>query len=620
MDILSIIESIRQNPGIAILYSAITILSINSIRLLFKGYFQSSREKALKKRAEMTVDIRNIKIEKFISLNKKEVSSDKQTYILNLSATELCQEIKNQKVTAKEAFITYAIRAGTIGRDLYLIADADFEDGFQLAKEADELIKNTPNKNDLPELIGLPISIKDHIRVYGLRSTKGFLCNCENIDAEDSYIITKLKEKGAIPLCKSNIPQGLLTFESSCRLWGYAQNPWNKKKTPGGSSGGESGLVSSKCSPLGLGTDIGGSIRTPANFCGIYGFKPSIRRFSASKFNTLNNTNYTGFNTVEPSTGPIAYSHEDLVLLCKALFGEFPDDYQIMREKFNVEEYEKYAKSTKKLRIGFNYSVARTETAPGIVSDIEKTLAKLKQQGHEIIHFDYSFHLPVLDQGVELVFNSGKFTTMLQHLNGESLMDFYKSVKQSTFLPPFVVKILARILWLFGDKRMAEIMLRLKKYNSLTEFYSAVATLNQLKDKFYCKFKESKLDCLILPVTPFPALEIGMANITPANIFYTMMLNILDLPSGSIPTGLLKDNSYDSAFKDNMRIEIENSIKTSLNLPIGFQVATLPLEDEKCLGIMKMIDDLVKKDKEKVYKEYLSTNPKEVEYYFDKSK
>ena len=85
---------------------------------------------------------------------------------------------------------------------------------------------------------------------------------------------------GGIPFVKSTVPQLLLINETNNFIWGRAKNPWDVKRTSGGSSGGESGLVAAGCSPLGLGSDGGGSVRLPANYCGLYGFKTTGARYS----------------------------------------------------------------------------------------------------------------------------------------------------------------------------------------------------------------------------------------------------------------------------------------------------------------------------------------------------
>ena len=130
----------------------------------------------------------------------------------------------------------------------------------------------------LPVLKGVPVSIKDHITVKNIPNTLGFTSLTNNKKNFDSLIVKVLISQGAIPFVSSNIPQGIFNIDSSNSLWGKAENPWNRTKVVGGSSGGEAALVASRSSPFGIGSDVGGSIRIPSTFCGVYGFKPTSLR------------------------------------------------------------------------------------------------------------------------------------------------------------------------------------------------------------------------------------------------------------------------------------------------------------------------------------------------------
>ena len=103
---------------------------------------------------------------------------------------------------------------------------------------------------------------------------------CENVAEEDAVTVSILKEAGAIILVKGNIPQILLSYNSQNRIWGLAMNPFDKSRTCGGSSGGDAALVSSRCVPMAIGTDLGGSVRIPSEFNGVFGFKPTPHRIS----------------------------------------------------------------------------------------------------------------------------------------------------------------------------------------------------------------------------------------------------------------------------------------------------------------------------------------------------
>ena len=579
-------------------------ISLYLLMRWFKNRKYINKKEELCKDGKDAVKRRNLAMDNFIKNHSNEITLDRRLYITRLSACELSEKIKSQEIKSREAVVAYAVKAGTLGKELNLIADVNFDIALDMAIEADKLIESTKDKSKLPSLIGLPISIKDQIQVVGLRSTLGLLKNAKNVSTEDSYVVSVLKKEGAIPLCKSNVPQGLLALESDNALYGNAKNPWNITKTAGGSSGGEAGLVSSFCSPIGLGSDIGGSIRNPANYCGIYGFKPTNKRISKKRLLQMNNTHYIGFDIIEGSLGPLSRSVDDAVFFCKSLFGKFPDDYSASQLKFNNEIYS--STITKKLKIAYNYSISRCEVANGIKTEIKKTLDKLERMGHEVIEFDLEKHMVLIDKGAELMANSQKFNCLIENLDGEDLLYSYHTIKSIINMPPFLIKFLAKVLRLTNNIRKAELAEKIKRYSSLKEYFENICIFYKMKDVFYEDFKSKNFDCIVLPVQPFPALDIGLGDVSPIMVFYTMFMNYLDMPAGSIPLGLLKDVSYDSKYTDKIKNQIEKSIKSSANMPIGFQVACLPNKDEECLAIMKMIDDVVKFNDDEEVKKVLS--------------
>jgi len=112
-----------------------------------------------------------------------------------------------------------------------------------------------------------------------------------------------------------------LAHESCNNVWGSALNPWDKTRSTGGSSGGEGGLVGSYCSPLGLGSDIGGSVRVPAAWCGVYGFKPTPARSSVFEAMAADGEYFIGFKQCKTAAGPFARSVSDLKMFFEVCFG-----------------------------------------------------------------------------------------------------------------------------------------------------------------------------------------------------------------------------------------------------------------------------------------------------------
>jgi amidase len=171
-------------------------------------------------------------------------------------------------------------------------------------------------------LHGLPVTIKDSFDVAGLPTRTGSRMRPDTPAAVDAPAVASLRAAGAIVLGKTNTPEMLAAFETDNFLTGRTNNPWNPERTPGGSSGGEAAAIASFCSPGGLGTDGGGSIRVPAHFCGIAGLKPTPGRIpAAGHFPSLGYP--MGLLAV---AGPMARDARDLQLLLSVLAGYDPLD------------------------------------------------------------------------------------------------------------------------------------------------------------------------------------------------------------------------------------------------------------------------------------------------------
>ncbi|NXT70409.1 VDHAP protein, partial [Chaetops frenatus] len=163
-------------------------------------------------------------------------------------------------------------------------------------------------------LYGIPISIKDHINCKGHISSGGMVKFLGQVKEEDSVIVQVLKHQGGIPFVKTNIPQTMINYDCSNPIFGQTLNPLNPQKSPGGSSGGEGALIAGGGSILGVGSDIGGSIRLPSSFCGLCGLKPTGNRISPPGC-----SDRPFVPTVTGMLGPMARDVDSLALCMKAL-------------------------------------------------------------------------------------------------------------------------------------------------------------------------------------------------------------------------------------------------------------------------------------------------------------
>lgn len=190
-----------------------------------------------------------------------------------------------------------------------------FDDAIERAKKLDSQYGHKL-PNDLPALFGLPISLKDSFQVSGYDTSTGMGCYVDEPAEENSALAAMLIDLGAVLYCKTNLPQTIMTGDSDNNIFGRTLNPRNKSLTVGGSTGGEGALIALRGSILGVGTDIGGSIRVPAICNGIYGFRPSV---GLIPHGGVRDVTTPGTDGIRSTAGPLATSLRDCSLLLKTI-------------------------------------------------------------------------------------------------------------------------------------------------------------------------------------------------------------------------------------------------------------------------------------------------------------
>src|SRR5438046_608811 len=165
--------------------------------------------------------------------------------------------------------------------------------------------------NVIGPLHGIPLTVKDTIATKGLRTTSGSRLRADDVPRHDAPVVTRLKAAGAIILGKTNVPEMAIPYETDNPVFGRTNNPHDVSRTPGGSSGGEAAAIASGLSPAGIGSDLAGSIRVPAHFCGIAGLKPTTGSVPMEGHVPL----ATGVLSLGASIGPMARSVAALPLM-----------------------------------------------------------------------------------------------------------------------------------------------------------------------------------------------------------------------------------------------------------------------------------------------------------------
>jgi amidase len=188
------------------------------------------------------------------------------------TVAELSAALAARKISALELADHVIARIEARDQKLNAVVVRDFERAREAAKSADAALR----KGDRRPLLGIPMTIKESYDIAGLPTTWGVPERKDFIQEEDALAVARVKKAGAVVLGKTNVPYLLGDWQSYNDIYGTTNNPWDVGRSPGGSSGGSSAALAAGFGPLSLGSDIGGSLRVPAHFCGVYAHKPTL--------------------------------------------------------------------------------------------------------------------------------------------------------------------------------------------------------------------------------------------------------------------------------------------------------------------------------------------------------
>lgn len=252
-----------------------------------------------------------------------------------MTATELVAELQAGTITAVQSLLYYSAMAVQSHKRFNCLTEVMFESALARAKDLD---KKFLESGPTGPLHGLPVSIKECIAIKGTHSTGGMVGFLSKVAEEDAVIVKCLKAAGAIVYVKTNVPQTMLISDCSNPIYGATKNPFDETRTPGGSSGGEACLVATGGSPFGIGTDVGGSIRIPAAWCGLFGMMPTEGRFTR-----IGNSPpvFPGMDAIITTCGPIVRCAEDAALFYRVIDPKLQNKLDPLTPQvhFNDDEY-----------------------------------------------------------------------------------------------------------------------------------------------------------------------------------------------------------------------------------------------------------------------------------------
>jgi amidase len=252
------------------------------------------------------------------NLSKPAVATSKWTY---KTAGDLSAALAAREVSAVELAQEAIRRIETYDTAVNAVCVRDFDRALDAARAADVALAAGEQR----ALLGIPMTVKESFNIAGLPTTWGFPGSKNFVPTEDALSVARVKAAGAVILGKTNVPFALGDWQSFNDIYGLTGNPWDLSRTPGGSSGGSAAALAAGFAPLSLGSDIGGSLRAPAHYCGVYAHKPSFG-LAPSRGHVPPGVPALPRERELAVIGPMARSVADLVLLLDVITGPDPLD------------------------------------------------------------------------------------------------------------------------------------------------------------------------------------------------------------------------------------------------------------------------------------------------------
>ncbi|KAJ5637117.1 Amidase [Penicillium lividum] len=483
------------------------------------------------------------------------------------SVTDLISALANGSLTSVEVTLAYCKRAAVAQQLVACLAETMFAEAQERAQYLDDL--RAQGKLAGP-LHGLPVSIKDNFHFKGREATIGMVSFLGDVSTENSALVNILLQLGAVLYVKTNVPQTMMTADSHNNVFGRTLNPWNTTLGPGGSSGGEGALIALRGSPIGFGTDIGGSVRIPAHCCGTYGFRPSASRVPNGGMRICTTP---GMKFVLSCIGPLSLDLDGIETFFKALFNARPANYD--SSILDVPWRQVDIKPV--LRIGIVPESSMFPLHPPIRRVLTEAVRLLEAEGHQIIY---------LDEKDCRVVEANEIAWNIFNLDQNS-----RKLIESAGEP--VVPAIEHITRQFA--RLGQIIKPSLPDMSALDRMEKLALLNvrraELRETYRKLWVHHNLDICIAPPAQHTAVSHDMFGLA----VYTTFLNCLDYPSCILPFGEVSDEDAGKTFElKEDQLAPEYNFDQLKGAPCSIQLFTTTMRDEECLQMAKQIDQCLK--------------------------
>lgn len=445
--------------------------------------------------------------------------------LIQASFKQVSDAVKSKKISAVEVTKFFLARAEKLNPQL----NAFIAYNTKAVEEAQVVDQKIQKGEAVGPMAGVAFGIKDLLCTRDLRTTAGSKILSNFVPPYDATVVSRLKNAGAIVLGKLNLDEFAMGSSNETSFYGPCRNPWNPEYVPGGSSGGSAAAQSARLAMGTIGTDTGGSIRQPSNFCGIVGIKPTYGR--VSRYGIV------AYASSLDQAGPMVSTVDDAALALEVICGHDPKDSTTSQQK--VPEFSKSLSSNMKgMKVGLLKEYQSGEIHPDITQTFESAVGELKNAGAEVIEVSVpltEFAVPMyyLIAASEASSNLARYDGVkygyrsnFKDLASLSLEDFYSQTRGEGF----------------GKEVKRRIMLGTYCLSSgyYDAYYNKACQVRRmLREQYLDVFK--KCDVIVSPVTTTPAFKIGEKSSDPLKMYlndiFTTSTNLAGLPGMSVPFG-----------------------------------------------------------------------------------
>jgi len=437
--------------------------------------------------------------------------------------------------------------------------------------DADAADAQRSRGESLGPLHGIPVTVKENFDVARTPTTAGIVSRRSHAAVADAAAVRRLREAGAILLGKTNLAQLMLFVESDNPLFGRTNNPWDLRRSPGGSSGGEGAIIASGGSVIGLGNDIGGSIRNPAHCCGIQGILPTPGRIPYTGAFDPNNRE----GGIVSQAGPLARSVGDLTLALDVLTGGGIDPHAV---------------EIRGLRVGFYIDNGVFSASPALRRAVREAAQAMAELGVEVEEFAVPRPTAAFQTYMACMSLDGA-ARQKEALQGSKRDARVNMLIGLANVPNGLRPMIAALAKTFGQCRTADAVRTVRRRLS-----GEIQQLSEWRRSYRAEFlgllDHRRLDALICPPFALPAVTHGAtANLLDA-LSHTSLYNLLGFPAGVVAaTRVRADEESDrpkcADLQDSTARKVERG---SAGLPVGVQVVARDGRDDIVLALMALLE------------------------------